>query len=317
MWYVYKTTCLINEKIYIGVRKSEDIENDPYLGSGLLLKKYLAKYGNAQFKRQILFVFNSAEEAYAKERELVNEDFLNNENTLNLSLGGHGGSGPASCLSYETRILNAAAAKVKLTGRTKETHQYLLDTSIKLSAIWKSKSESELKQHGEKSTKWMNDKEKKKLAYLKAAEKNKEKTKENCEGRRRQSEIMKHLMNNGLAQVIAEKNKGKTKENCEGKRRQAAKISGENSSNRREDVKQKISKAVSGDKNGMFGVFGENSPVSVLSNVERIKIIDLFEAGVTRKELYDKYKDISESTIKKLIQNREIIKKRILEEVTK
>ena len=40
---------------------------------------------------EVLFVFDTPEEMYAKEAELVNEEFLLNENTYNLKQGGFGG----------------------------------------------------------------------------------------------------------------------------------------------------------------------------------------------------------------------------------
>jgi len=55
MYYVYKTTCLIDDSVYIGVHKSFDIENDPYLGSGLLISRYIKRYGKNCFVRTILY----------------------------------------------------------------------------------------------------------------------------------------------------------------------------------------------------------------------------------------------------------------------
>ena len=50
--FIYKTTCLINGKIYIG--RHEGKENDNYLGSGILFTNALKKYGKENFKREIL-----------------------------------------------------------------------------------------------------------------------------------------------------------------------------------------------------------------------------------------------------------------------
>ena len=55
MYYVYKTTCLIDDSVYIGVHKSFDIENDPYFGSGLLISRYIKRYGKNCFVRTILY----------------------------------------------------------------------------------------------------------------------------------------------------------------------------------------------------------------------------------------------------------------------
>lgn len=45
MYYVYRTTNLVNGKTYIGQHKSKDVMNDLYLGSGKLLKMSIEKYG--------------------------------------------------------------------------------------------------------------------------------------------------------------------------------------------------------------------------------------------------------------------------------
>ena len=91
MFYtVYKTTNLINGKFYIGTHKTAD-PNDSYLGSGTLLKKAIDKYGVSSFKKEVLFVFDNPEAMFAKEAEIVTEEFLAENNTYNLKLGGFGG----------------------------------------------------------------------------------------------------------------------------------------------------------------------------------------------------------------------------------
>jgi hypothetical protein len=52
--YVYKTTNLINGKIYVGA-STKDIElSKNYLGSGNVMIKALQKYGSRNFKKDIL-----------------------------------------------------------------------------------------------------------------------------------------------------------------------------------------------------------------------------------------------------------------------
>jgi hypothetical protein len=87
-YIVYKITNLINNKIYIGVHKTSNI-NDNYMGSGLLIRRAIKKYGIENFKKDILHTFDNEKDMYKAESKLVNEDFLKN-NVYNLTFGGLG-----------------------------------------------------------------------------------------------------------------------------------------------------------------------------------------------------------------------------------
>lgn len=86
--YIYKTTNLINSKFYVGMHSTEDL-NDEYLGSGTYLRRSIRKYGNENFKLEILEFFESRDELV--EIELVNESLLKDPLCMNLKLGGRGG----------------------------------------------------------------------------------------------------------------------------------------------------------------------------------------------------------------------------------
>lgn len=92
-FYVYKTTNIQNGRYYIGVHQSECIQNDTYLGSGKILKLAIAQYGRTKFNREILFEFNSRQEAYLMQKKLVDKQLIKNPETYNLKCGGQGGMG--------------------------------------------------------------------------------------------------------------------------------------------------------------------------------------------------------------------------------
>lgn len=88
---VYKTTNIINNNIYIGVHVTKNI-NDKYLGSGKILRMAIEKYGIENFKKEVLFDFDTLELAYSKEKELVNEEFIKRDDVYNIATGGTGNS---------------------------------------------------------------------------------------------------------------------------------------------------------------------------------------------------------------------------------
>ena len=91
MYYVYKTTNIVNNKIYVGVHKSDNIQSDEYIGSGKYLNSAVIKYGKDKFKRQILYQFESKEKAYLMQSQIVDKQFVKRKDTYNIKLGGEGG----------------------------------------------------------------------------------------------------------------------------------------------------------------------------------------------------------------------------------
>ena len=90
MFYtVYKTTNLVNCKIYVGLHVTDNLDDD-YLGSGSQLKSAIKKYGKENFKREYIKICNSPEEMYELEADIVNEDFVKRSDTYNMKTGGTG-----------------------------------------------------------------------------------------------------------------------------------------------------------------------------------------------------------------------------------
>lgn len=87
---IYKTTNKLNNKIYIGMHKTTNPYDD-YLGSGKLFNRAVAKYGKHNFVKEVLFIFDTSEEMFTKEKEIVNKLFVESNNTYNIMEGGCGG----------------------------------------------------------------------------------------------------------------------------------------------------------------------------------------------------------------------------------
>ncbi len=91
-YYLYQITNLVNNKIYVGMHRSESLDNN-YMGSGKLIQRAIAKHGVDKFKKEILAVFDNESDMKDAERNLVNEEFLSRPDVYNLCPGGMGGFG--------------------------------------------------------------------------------------------------------------------------------------------------------------------------------------------------------------------------------
>lgn len=89
-------------RIYVGVHKTNKPEIfDGYLGCGVYLNQpssfmypknpfqcAVKKYGANSFNRETLFIYDNKEDAYNKEKEIVDEYFISQPHTFNSSVGG-------------------------------------------------------------------------------------------------------------------------------------------------------------------------------------------------------------------------------------
>jgi hypothetical protein len=107
---VYKITNINTNKFYIGAHETANPE-DGYMGSGVYIKRAQKKYGIKSFVKEILFVFDTAQEMYAKEAELVQIQ----EGSYNIMKGGHGGWSYA-----KSKITQDSHVKAKITKSTRE-----------------------------------------------------------------------------------------------------------------------------------------------------------------------------------------------------
>lgn len=91
IYYIYRNTCLITNKYYIGMHSTNNL-NDKYLGSGFLLKRSILKYGIENHIKEILEYCVDEKQLAIRESEIVNQDLINDNLCMNLKLGGIGGA---------------------------------------------------------------------------------------------------------------------------------------------------------------------------------------------------------------------------------
>jgi hypothetical protein len=114
-YYLYRTLNIVNGKEYIGVHKTSNLR-DGYIGCGIYTQKdakrfskvkaspfihAVCKHGYENFIKEVLYHFNSDEEAYKKEKEVVDLDYIEKENTYNITIGGKGGANKSSMKCYD------------------------------------------------------------------------------------------------------------------------------------------------------------------------------------------------------------------------
>jgi hypothetical protein len=104
--YIYKTTCNVTGRWYIGMHSTSNLE-DGYMGSGTVLRRSIRKYGVENHTREILEFLPTREELVLREREIVNKELVYDTMCMNLKEGGYGG------FSSEEQKLNAIKSNKK------------------------------------------------------------------------------------------------------------------------------------------------------------------------------------------------------------
>jgi hypothetical protein len=123
---IYRTTNLINGKIYIG----QDKNNNPsYFGSGDLIKRSIKKHGKENFIKEILCVCNTIDELNEKEKFYINEFNSTDRNIgYNITIGGTNGTMLNRKHSKETKEKMRSSALGK---KKSENHRKNIGLSMK------------------------------------------------------------------------------------------------------------------------------------------------------------------------------------------
>ena len=87
--FIYKTTNILNGMYYIGMHRTDNIE-DKYLGSGRRLLKAIKEFGKENFIREIIQFAQSDEEVMALEKYYVSSEVVNDPLSYNMMTGGAG-----------------------------------------------------------------------------------------------------------------------------------------------------------------------------------------------------------------------------------
>ena len=111
--YIYKTTCNVTRKYYIGMHSTSNLE-DGYMGSGKRLRRSLIKHGRDNHTVEILEWFPDRNSLSIRESEIVNEQLLQDPLNINLQIGGGtSGKNYSREHSIETRKLISEKLKDK------------------------------------------------------------------------------------------------------------------------------------------------------------------------------------------------------------
>lgn len=88
--YIYKTTCNITGRWYVGMHSTINLY-DGYLGSGKRLRNSIRKYGPENHSKDILEFLPTREALVLREIEIVTKELIADDLCMNLKEGGTGG----------------------------------------------------------------------------------------------------------------------------------------------------------------------------------------------------------------------------------
>lgn len=148
MPFIYKTTNIVNNKIYIGKANKDD---PLYLGSGLKIKSAIKKYSKSNFHKEII---EECESSVIGLREKYWIEFYNSTDDnigYNISSGGEGGNHYWSTLTAEERIAHNLKISESKKGKSRGPHSNETRQKIKLN---QPTNPEWLEMRAEKKRKW-------------------------------------------------------------------------------------------------------------------------------------------------------------------
>jgi hypothetical protein len=126
---IYKTTCLVTGKWYVGMHSTNDL-NDGYIGSGKRLWYSIKKYGKSQHRCEILEHHPDRTTLALREEEILTPELKADPLCLNIAKGGLGhhpgwyttAEGTRIKLSEAMKAHHASAAGEATKQRLREFH---------------------------------------------------------------------------------------------------------------------------------------------------------------------------------------------------
>jgi group I intron endonuclease len=124
--YVYLITNSVNNKKYIGDRSCNcNLNKDLYMGSGLLIKKALKKYGIDSFEKNILEKFETKEESFKSQEKYIKKYNTLVPNGYNISpTGGVGVPGSYHNEETKQKISNSNKGKNTWAKGSKKSEEF-------------------------------------------------------------------------------------------------------------------------------------------------------------------------------------------------
>ena len=188
VYYVYKTINKHNSKYYIGVHRTNNV-NDGYMGCGHYrgrklresldtgLYRAFRKYGDDAFTTEVLYIFENEIDAYNKEKELID---IKDKSCYNDKPGGIGGFHPDT---NKGRVFTESERKKMSEAAKIRSKQFPLQTeTLKEYNKWREgKTYAEI--YGEEKGKEVSLKRSKSLTGRKLSDEHKRKMSENRKGK--------------------------------------------------------------------------------------------------------------------------------------
>ena len=170
--YLYKTTCLVTNRYYIGMHSTSNLD-DGYMGSGKGLRYSIRKHGKENHIKEILEFFENRDLLIEAEKKAITPEMLTDKNCMNLKEGGSGGGGFWS-EKHKLNFLIAGAknfsdSEKRRVGiaKAKQTNQYKKAVSEGVKNYLKNnKNNFKDRTHSDETKKIMSEKAKERVGIL-------------------------------------------------------------------------------------------------------------------------------------------------------